>query len=191
MVATDASASQIAHAVPHPRVTYLVARAEASGLAQSLFELVTVAQALHWFDHAAFFAEARRVLVPGGVLAAWIYLDPFLGDAPDLDVALQAFDRIVDPYWPPERRYTDSGYRAIAFPFTEVAAPELQLVMEPTLGELCGYLRTWSATRRYVEQEGRDPVLDVEAELLRSGWRDPSERRRLCWPLFLRVGRML
>jgi SAM-dependent methyltransferase len=46
--------------------------AEATGLADASLDLVTVAQAFHWFDRAAFKAECRRVLKPGGrVVLIW------------------------------------------------------------------------------------------------------------------------
>ena len=71
VVGTDASAQQVAAAKPHPRVTYAVCRAEASGLETASFDLVTVAQSLHWFDRPGFYAEARRVLKPEGVIGVW------------------------------------------------------------------------------------------------------------------------
>ncbi|UTA50617.1 class I SAM-dependent methyltransferase [Deinococcus radiodurans] len=76
--AFDASAAMLAEAAPHPRVTYAQAPAEALPLADGVLDVMTVAQAFHWFDHAAFLAEARRTLKPGGVLA--LYDDFFLGE---------------------------------------------------------------------------------------------------------------
>ena len=187
VVATDASEAQLGHAVPHPRVAYRVARAEASGLAAGSVDLVTVAQALHWFDIDAFHAEARRVLAPGGALAVWTYGDVAL-DEPALDAALHRFTReTVGPYWPPERRLVDEGYRTVPFPWREVAAPRFDLTQTWTPAELAGYLRSWSATARYRAAHGRDPVDEVEAEL-RGAWGDPDARRVVRWELSLRVG---
>ena len=187
VVATDASAAQLTHARPHPRVEYRVAPAEASGLEAASVDLITVAQALHWFDLDAFYAEAVRVLVPGGVLAVWTYGAVLLDD-PALDAAVQRFAvETVGPYWPPERRLVDEGYRTIAFPFRELAPPALTLEQRWTLAELAGYLRTWSATARYVAAHGRDPVAALEQEL-RTGWHDPQLPRAVRWPLALRVG---
>lgn len=188
VVATDPSAEQIAHASPHPKVEYRIARERESGLSDGSVDLVTAAQALHWFDCDAFFREARRVLRPGGVLAAWCYVDPRLDD-PALDHVLQDYYAgTVHDYWPPERRFTEDGYRSIAFPFPDLEAPTLWLEMNPNLHEFSGYLRTWSATQRYVEAHGRDPVDDVEAALIPC-WGDPSARRSLRWPLHLRASR--
>lgn len=188
VVATDASAGQIANAAPHPRVEYRVAHENDSGLRDTSADLVTAAQALHWFDVRAFFGEARRVLRPRGVLAAWCYVDPALED-PALDRVLQRYYAgTVRDYWPPERKYTLDGYRSIAFPFPDLEAPRFWLERSPTLPEFAGYLRTWSATQRYVEAHGRDPVNDVEAEL-GTLWGDPSARRPMRWPLYLRACR--
>ena len=188
VVATDPSAEQIAHATPHPRVEYRVARERESGLSGGSVDLVTAAQALHWFEFDGFFGEVRRVLRHGGVLAAWCYLDPHLDD-PALDRILQDYYAgTVHEYWPPERQYTRDGYRTIAFPFPDLEAPSFRIEVSPTLPEYLGYLRTWSATQRYIEANGRDPVLDVEAAM-RAVWGEPDLRREMRWPLHLRVCR--
>ena len=186
VVATDASAEQLAHAEAHPRILYRLARETASGLDDRSCDLVSVAQALHWFDIPAFFAEARRVLVPGGVIAAWTYVEPALEDR-GLDGIFQRLAGLLRPSWPRERAIAESGYRQVPFPFTEIAAPTLELEMHPTLEELAGYVRTWSATRRFVASTGTDPVAALERELTPL-WPSGS-RRRLRFPLFIRAGR--
>ncbi|HEV2734674.1 MAG TPA: class I SAM-dependent methyltransferase [Longimicrobiaceae bacterium] len=187
VVATDASAEQVGRARPHPRVDFRVAPAERSGLDGGSADLVTVAQAVHWFDLPAFFREARRVLRPGGLLAAWGYGNPALPDAAP-DRTLTGFiDGILGPYWPPERRILLEGYASIDFPFREVAAPPLVMEADLTLDDLGGYLRTWSATSRYVAAHGVDPVDDV-VERLRADWGDPAAPRRVRWPLAFRAG---
>lgn len=185
--ATDASAAQISAAKPHPRIAYRVARESASGLPSASYDLVTAAQALHWFDPAAFFAEARRVLRPGGVIAVWTYGRPAL-DEPRAGAKLQDFAQLMAPWWPPERALVDSGYRSLAFPFEEIAAPAMELEQHPTREELAGYLRTWSAYKRYVERQQSDPVAQVE-QRLGEFW-PTGERRRLVWPLAMRVGKV-
>ncbi|HEX2190266.1 MAG TPA: class I SAM-dependent methyltransferase, partial [Longimicrobiaceae bacterium] len=187
VAATDASAEQVAHAQPHPRVEYRVAPAERCGLPGRSADLVTVAQALHWFDLPAFHREARRVLRPGGLLAAWGYGNPVLPDAALDDVLADFYDRVVGPYWPPERRLLLEGYASVPFPFRETPAPPLAIEADLTLQELAGYLRTWSATSRYVAAHGADPVVALLAEL-RPGWGDPATARRVRWPLAVRAG---
>jgi len=185
-VATDASAAQIASAVPHDRVTYAVAPAEASGLESSTIDLVTVAQALHWLDRDAFFREARRVLVPGGVVAAWCYGLPEIDDRIDLLVR-RFYEDTVGPYWSIERRLVDAGYRTIDFPFDEFPLPALAIEREMSLDQLGGYLRTWSATQRYMEERGDDPVAPLIGEIAEH-WGAPSELRRVRSALAIRAG---
>ena len=188
VIATDASSGQVAAAAPHPGVEYRVAPAESSGLAPASVDLVTVAQALHWFDRPAFYAEARRVLRPDGVVAAWTYGHPSI-DERRADAALQRFySETVGPYWPKERALVDAGYRTIDFPFAEVEPPEFEMVTRWTLAMLLGYVATWSAVTRFRAAQGRDPVEELAAAL-EPGWGDPLSARRIAWPLSMRVGR--
>ena len=140
------------------RVRFAVARAESSGLPDASADLVTVAQALHWFDLRAFFAEVSRVLVPRGVFAAWCY--GLLTIAPDVDAILNRFYReVVGEYWPEERAIVERGYASLEFPsgFDEITPPRFAMEKAWTLPELLGYIRTWSAVRRYAEARNEDP----------------------------------
>lgn len=187
VIATDASAAQLRHAEHNPRVSYRVATAESSGLDDGSIDLVTVAQALHWFDLADFYAEVRRVLVPSGVLAAWCYSR--VSVTPTVDRVLDRYYETCDPFWPPERRLVESGYRDIAFPFQELSAPAFHVEEWLTLDQLAGYLRTWSATQRLAERLGTDPVMQVREEM-RTAWGDDALPRRVTWPLHVRIGTM-
>jgi SAM-dependent methyltransferase len=188
VVATDASAEQIAHAEPHPRVEYRVAAAERSGLGAASVELVTVAQALHWFDLPAFYAEAARVLRPGGVLAVWCYGHMVLPSAALQNTLDHFYSVTVGPYWPPERRLVEAGYGSLPFPFDDVAAPHFAMEMRTSLDGLLGYLGTWSATQRFIQATGRDPLPELGHEAAKE-WGDPRAQRVVRWPLSLRVGR--
>src|SRR5262249_24385836 len=124
---TDASREQIASAALHPNVEYRVALAEESGLPDGSVQLVTVAQALHWFDLTRFYSEVRRVLSPGGVIAVWDYgIDQVEGDAVNV-IAQDFYFNVVGPYWPPERKLVEEGYRTIPFPFEEIAPPHFRM----------------------------------------------------------------
>jgi ubiquinone/menaquinone biosynthesis C-methylase UbiE len=188
VVATDASAKQIAETEPHPQIAYCVAPAERSEIPDATADLVAVAQALHWFDFEAFYREARRVLKPGGLLAAWCY-GTFRVDDIEIDRAIQRFYAdTVGPYWPPERRHIETGYRDIPFPFEPVSSPPFFMRADWSLPELAGYLRSWSATGRYIASTGVDPVAVLENSLVPL-WGDASKARRFEWPLSLRAGR--
>lgn len=188
VIGTDPSAAQIRNATSHPRIEYIVAPADATGLPARTVNLVTAAQALHWFDADRFFAEAKRVLVDDGALAVWGYGDPILDTEP-LHRTLHAFNRgTLESYWAPERNLLLNAFKDIQFPFDEVDAPTLELKMHWSLAELAGYLRTWSATANYVEQHDIDPVVEVEQSLA-VRWGDPAKKRLIRWPLYIRAGR--
>lgn len=187
VVATDASATQIAAAVPHPRVEYAVRPASASGLPDRSVSLVTVAQALHWFDFEAFFAEVGRVLAPGGLVAAWCY--ELFTITPQVDAPMLVLYRdIVGADWPPERRHIEAGYADIPWPWPRLEVPAFAMQAEWSVDQTLGYLRTWSATQRYLAREGADPVLRIEPAL-REAWGD-APTRSVRWPLSVLASRV-
>jgi SAM-dependent methyltransferase len=188
VIAIDASAEQIANAQPNDRVEYRVASAESTGLSARSVAAITVAQALHWFDREAFYVEARRVLQPRGVLAAWAY--NYLRISPEVDPLVRRFhDEIVGPYWPPERKLVGRGYRELPFPFEEIETPAFQIEVRWSLAHLLGYLRTWSATQSFMAAKQRDPVEQVASDL-EQAWGNPAEEKLAIWPLTVRMGRL-
>ncbi len=188
VVGTDPSANQIAASEPRANIEYRVEAAEHSSLADATASVVTVAQALHWFDHAAFYAEVQRVLKPNGLFAAWAYSDCATGDP--------AIDRIKDtlyidltgPYWPPERAHVDAGYKTLTFPFVEIAAPPFPMVALWSVDHVLAYFRSWSATQRYIKDKGTDPVAIIEAPL-RAAWGDAARIREVHWQFHVRCGK--
>ena len=151
VIATDASEKQIKNAARHERIDYRVVTAEKSGIDSGKIDIITVAQALHWFALDLFYAEAKRVLKPQGVLAVWGY--NLLRIAPDVDNVINHFyEEIVGPYWPPERRVIEKGYAHLAFPFAELDPPQFRMEAYWSLERLQGYLRTWSATQRFIAE---------------------------------------
>lgn len=189
VVATDPSSAQLANATLCRNVEYHIAAADNSDLPAQSVDLVTAAQALHWFNSSAFFAEAKRVLKHGGAIAVWGYGDPIL-DTESLEKLLHTFNRVkLEPYWFAERQLLLEGYRGIQFPFAELTPPKFELRARWTLAELSGYLRTWSATATYIERHGVDPVSELEGAMA-AQWGDPGDRRDVKWPLYLRVGRV-
>ncbi len=192
VIATDASAAQLENAVPHPGVTYREAPAEESGLDDASVDLVYVAQALHWFDFDRFYAEVRRVLRPGGLVAATLYQQTEI--TPEVDVILRRFhDDIVGAHWPPQTKWSHAYYKTIPFPFDEprkLQAPAgLAAEAVWTYADALGYIESWSATQRYKRALDKNPVDEIRTDL-EAAWGPPDIQRAVRWPLVARIGRV-
>lgn len=188
VIATDASAEQLAHAPRHPAVTYRVEPAESSSLAPRSVDAVVVAQALHWFDFERFFAEVHRVLRPGGVLLACCYELLHVDDGGPIDSALRAFyTGPIWPHWPPERRHIENAYADIPFPLDPLPVPPFHMTALWDRDALLAYLNTWSAVRRHAAATGDDALADLRSTLAHL-W-SPGPPRPIRFPLTLRAGR--
>lgn len=185
VIATDPSAAQLREATPHPRIVFRPGRESESGLSDRTADLVAAAQAAHWFDLTAFYTEARRVLKPGGVIAIWSYGVCRLGHGLDSILSTFYYD-VVGPYWPPERRHVDSGYRTLPFPFQAEDFPEIGIERDWTLEEFLEYVHTWSAVNRFIASQGADPVEHLGAQL-RPKWQG---LHRVVWPVAMRSARV-
>ena len=185
VIATDPSAEQLARAVPHPRVEYRCAPAEASGLPAVSVDLAVAAQAAHWFDWPRFVEEVGRVTRPGALVALVAYEGMFVEG--EQDPAIRSYKRVVEAYWPPQRALIDNSYRDLVLPWPAVAAPALELDVQWTREELAGYVSSWSSTNAYIKQHGSAAFDELCAELART-WGD-GERRRVHWPLLVKLAR--
>ena len=189
VIGTDPSASQVVHAAPHANVSYLCAPAERLPLATGCADLITAAQAAHWFDMPAFCTEAARIARPGAVVALVTYGVLHVVDD-EIDGIVQDFyHRVIGPWWPAERRHVETGYRELHFPFAALAAPRLAIERDWNLADLLGYIGTWSAIKA-ATQAGEGARLDAFARALHDAWGDPQHARRITWPLALRAGRL-
>jgi SAM-dependent methyltransferase len=186
VVGTDPSAEQIAQGKQHPNVVYRVGVEAVSGLEPGTADLITAAQALHWFDLEAFYREVARVIKPGGLLAVWCYGLHRVN--PEVDRIFDRFYReTVGPWWPPERAEVETGYRRLPFPYPEITVPEFNMVATLDMAGLLAYVSTWSAVKRKSAATGTDPIVEVTAEL-GSVWGDPSAVKTVRWPLSVRAG---
>lgn len=187
VIATDASSSQIEHAIPHERVSYRVVPAEHTDIENASLDVVTVAQAVHWFDHDAFYAEVRRVLKPDGVVALWAYgisrIDPVI----DKLLIRLNYD-ILGSYWSVKAGLIDNRYATLPFPFREIEAPAFMMEALWSLDDLTGYLTSWSAWQKFMREQGRDPIDEIRDELS-NAWGEPSLKREVRWEVYLRIGR--
>ncbi len=187
VAATDASVRQLVLAPRVPGVTWHCATAEASALAPGVADAVVVAQALHWFDAERFWDEVRRVGRPGGLVVACTYGRYFTGVAPIDAVLHHLHDDVMGPFWPLNRGYVDTSYATIPFPFARLAVPAFPMLHHWSLAELLGYVRTWSATQRYLAAGLPDPF-SAATEALGPLW--GTAQRPVQWPLTVVAGRL-
>lgn len=186
--ATDISANQLEQAPSLPNVHYSLQRAEQTNFPQNHFDLITVAQAAHWFQLEAFYTEVRRVMADQGVLAIWGY--GLLRIAPEIDAIIDSFYQdTIGPYWDPERRHIDRAYASLGFPFEEITlnkphAIETQMDLEGFMG----YLSSWSSVRHYIHKNGEDPLIPLQL-LLEKYW-EKKERKTVRFPLFTKIARI-
>lgn len=186
VLATDQSAKQLENAFVKYNIEYSVQPAEKTSFADGQFDLVAVGQALHWFNIPEFFAEARRVSKPGGIVAVWGY--SLLNISPEIDPVVNHFYAdVIGPYWDKERKLVDDRYASVSFPFEAIEVPQFEFSFEWSLEELTGYISTWSSVQNYIQQNQSDPVKDL-AEKIGRLWGD--NRKKVSFPLFVRMGRV-
>jgi len=185
VIATDASSNQIENAMKKQGVRYLVESAEQTSLKDNSVDLITVAQAVHWFDLAKFTSEVKRVLKRNGVLAVWTYGLMDINSEVNTVVEHLYRDKL-DSYWPPERAMIEQGYRNIDFPLTNIKTPNFQMQTEWDLSQLIGYLCTWSAVKKYESDLGINPVESLYNRFSDS-WGDAHQKIVVQWPLTLKV----
>jgi ubiquinone/menaquinone biosynthesis C-methylase UbiE len=188
--ATDLSQKQIQQAKKHPQIRYSQGRAEQSGLAPGIADLITVAQAFHWFDHKLFFKEARRIINPqSGILALWIYEQSIIH--PKLDEVLSDFHKqVVGVFGANELHTFKSRFSKLEIPFQQITPPSFEMTQTWSLEQLKGYLFTWSATQTAIKKTGKNPVEEYSSRI-DAAWGDPKALHEVKWPMMLRVGRLL
>ena len=185
--ATDISQSQIDNAADAPNIFYSVQPAEATGFPDRQFDLIVVAQAIHWFNFDKFYAEVRRTAKKGALLVVTGYGKVRV--SAEIDKIVDDFYRdVIGPYWDKERRYVDEDYLTIPFPFDEIQTPVFVNRLNWTADHLIGYLKTWSAVKHFSKQNGYNPVDDLRPDIDRS-W-GPQPERDVRFPLLLRIGRI-
>ena len=186
VIATDASSNQLAHAMKAPNIHYQLAAAERVQITDKSIDLITVAQALHWFDIDAFYAVAKCALKNEGIIAIWSY--NLLSVSSDIDQIINhLYADILGQYWPAERHLIESAYRDIPFPFQRINCPEFTMHTQWNLHHLTGYLQTWSAVQNYIAAHKMNPVHTILPGLI-SAWGNTDNLKIITWPLHLQIG---
>lgn len=187
VMATDISEKQLANATRLPNVFYSVQPAEQTDFEENSFDLVTVSQALHWFNFDLFYKELHRVTRPGGWFAAWMY--GLLTISPVIDELKRYFhDVTLGEYWDPERKFVNENYSTIPFPVQEIQCPAFSMSYEWSLAELKGYLSTWSAVQKFITANGYSPVDEV-MNSIKKHWN--GKKMKVAFPIYLRMGQVV
>ncbi|MGR8948070.1 MAG: class I SAM-dependent methyltransferase [Gammaproteobacteria bacterium] len=190
IVGLDLSFEQLRNAPRKKNIDWLQGSAKSLPLKNNSFDLVIVAQALHWFAFDEFYSEINRVLKPGARFAAWTY--SLLAVCHQLGPALEQVIRwfyhdVVGDFWPPERRWVDDEYRTIPFPFAVIDTPDFFIDLSWNRDALIGYVSSWSAVQLYEKAHAKSPI-PLLVRHLADVWPNPKHRVSISWPLALRLG---
>jgi ubiquinone/menaquinone biosynthesis C-methylase UbiE len=184
--ATDISQQQLDHAEKKDNIHYSISPAEQTTFENGQFDLITVAQALHWFDRDKFYDEAKRIGKPGSILAVWGYAMLYI--KPDIDaLILNFYNETVGPYWDDARRLVEQEYKTITFPFEKFETPRFTIEVQWTLNQLSGYFSSWSATQKYIKEKGHDPVKPF-IDKLETFW--SKSEMTVTFPVFVLLGKI-
>lgn len=187
VVATDINQEQLTVAPKKNNISYVCCPAEKTQILNNSVDLITVAQALHWFDFSAFYTEVQRVAKPEGVFAAWCYSLGSINSKIDSLIKKLYVEILGDTYWPAARKYIDEKYITIPFPFVKLATPQFYIKKSLDYSELLGYLQTWSAVKEYQRRVQQNPI-DLILDDLKKAWGDQQKEQVMHWPIHLLVG---
>ncbi|MEX0609608.1 MAG: class I SAM-dependent methyltransferase [Balneolaceae bacterium] len=186
VTATDISEQQLQHAVRANNITYKKEPAESTSLTDDSVDLITVAQAVHWFDFDKFYKEVNRVLKEDGILALLSY--GLFKTNSEMDEPIQEFyHELVGPFWDEEREYIDEEYKTIPFPFSEIELGDYKIVKHWTFEEMIGYIESWSAVQHYKSAKKENPITWIENRL-KPLW-PASQKVQTISDVILRVGK--
>lgn len=191
VIGTDLNQKQLDVAIQKENIEYRAWPAEKTEIPSGSVDLVTVAQALHWFPLDLFYKEVRRVAKPNAVIAAWAYSLIHLTPEIDAIVSTLYAEILGDQYWPKERKYIDNAYQTLPFPFEEIDSsdPKLWIEKKYDLDDFLGYLQTWSGVKEYLKRNQQNPI-DLIVQELKQAWGDPKKEYIARWPIHLKLGRV-
>lgn len=185
--ATDMSSKQLSEAPQLPNIQYKVERAEHTDFENQMFDLITVAQAIHWFNFEDFFNEVRRVIKPQGIFAAFGY--GLMKINPQVDtIVYHLYENILGSYWDVERKHIEDGYLHIPFPFQEIKSPTFEITANWNFDQLIGYLETWSSLQHYLRAHEKNPI-EFVLDDLKNAWGNESIKA-IQFPIILKTFRV-
>lgn len=163
---------------------------------QSTVDLVTIAQALHWFDLPTFYQQVKWVLKkPNGVIAAWCYTVPEVNS--HVDSFFQRFYTVDSaPYWDPARKLVDDKYKSIEFPFEPIDGEDhtgpfvFKTERLMNLDDYFTYIKSWSAYQTAKEKGVELLSCDVVEDFEHAWNQDGNSEKLVVFPVHLRIGRV-
>lgn len=188
VIASDISASQLALAPQVHNIQYVTCSAENTPFPDHYFNLITVAQAYHWFNWEAFRKEVNRVGKANAVIAVWMYDLLTSNDQEVNDLILDFYHHVVGPYWDAERKWVEEHYQTIPFPYKLLPSREFTISKEFSRDDLIGFFSSWSASQKYFKAKGK-PATSIIQEKLERLW-PQNEVRTFVHPIYLIIGRI-
>ena len=186
--ATDISNSQILNSFPEQNINFVVANEQVPSLKKSSVDLITVAQALHWFDTKIFYSEAKRLLKRYGLIACWCYSGFSIDERLNREINW-FYSVFLKGFWPPEIRLVETGYRTLSFPFRELRVPKFEIKLVWNFKNMLCYMSTWSAVVNFKKRQGYDPI-SKNLERLKLAWGDLEGKKEVKWSISLRAGHL-
>ncbi|MGA9745702.1 MAG: class I SAM-dependent methyltransferase [Nitrososphaeraceae archaeon] len=188
VIASDASKNQIQHGFQRKNINYKIFPAENANLDNDSVDLVTVAQALHWFDFEKFYINVKRVGKKDGIIAVWSYdMHKINPQIDNISSQLNVDGEILGNYWAKETKYVKEKYKTIPFPFKEISVPAFKTTLYWNLLQLWNYMQTWSSVKKYYSENKQDPLDLVKSEL-KNLWGDELNKKEVTWNINIRVG---
>ena len=191
VIASDASKEQLDYKFLRNNIHYKMFPAERAAINDNCVDLITVAQAAHWFDLDKFYKEVTRVSKSNGILAIWSYgMHKINYEIDRICTKLNIGGSILGKYWPQETKYVKEDYKTIPFPFKEIAAPRFEMSVKWSLDDLVNYMQTWSAVKSFSTEEKFNPIELILKEL-ENLWGMPTAQKTVKWNINIRIGIIL
>ncbi|HHW39249.1 MAG TPA: class I SAM-dependent methyltransferase [Bacillales bacterium] len=188
VIGTDLSLSQLTHAIKKRNIEYYESVAESTPIASNSIDLITLAQALHWFDFNKFYKEVHRVGAHDSIIAAWCYGQCTISKPID-EITDYLYRDVLNGFWPNESKYIQEEYMTIPFPFKKIESPAFHMMEEWNLDEYIGYLNTWSATQKFITNAGTSLLSPIHNEL-KKAWGEPETHHKVTWPIHMLIGKI-